>query len=339
MVDEIALYDRQIRLWGMATQLRLRSTKILVINLGAVGTECVKNLVLGGLNSIEILDSSVVKEEDFTAQFFLPNDASIVGQLKLPLIVDNIKELNTKVDLSIKTSPLDEAFAEPSYFKKFDLIIATELSKTQIINLNEISRRLNIPLYVGGMHGLFGYILVDLIEHTSYNEYNQSSVPRKVNVELSRNKTMIAVKPDPLKKVDIVTIRDVYSPLKTIFTSKEVARYSSPREIRKATLLPIIIALFDIPRPQNPSDVIDVLLLRSKVEETYKTLNLPAVSFSEDYIQKLSRQAYAEFSPSAAVLGWTLAQEVIRFLSKNYSPMNNVVLLDATNATMPIYSM
>lgn len=131
--------------------------------------------------------------------------------MKLPLIVDNIKELNTKVDLSIKTSPLDEAFAEPSYFKKFDLIIATELSKTQIINLNEISRRLNIPLYVGGMHGLFGYILVDLIEHTSYNEYNQSSVPRKVNVELSRNKTMIAVKPDPLKKVDIVTIRDVYS--------------------------------------------------------------------------------------------------------------------------------
>ena len=31
--DEIALYDRQIRLWGQDVQLRLRATKVLVINL------------------------------------------------------------------------------------------------------------------------------------------------------------------------------------------------------------------------------------------------------------------------------------------------------------------
>lgn len=339
MTDEIALYDRQIRLWGMATQLRLRSTKILVINLGAAGTECVKNLVLGGLNSIEILDDSVVKEEDFTAQFFLPNDDSTVGKLKLPLVVDKIKELNTKVDLSINTSSLDDALADPDYFKKFDFIVATEITKDQIIQLNEITRNFNIPLHVSGMHGFFGYILVDLIEHTSYNEYNQSSVPRKVNVDLSRNKKMIASKPDPQKKVDVVTIKDVFSPFKSIFLSQEIPKYSSRRELQKCTVLPIIFALFDIPRPLNPSDVVDVHQLRKRVEETYKTLNLPMTSFSEEYIHKLSQQAYTEFSPTAAILGGTLAQEVIRFLSKNYSPMNNVVILDAMKAVMPIYSM
>ncbi|KAI5970936.1 AOS1 [Candida margitis] len=337
--DEIALYDRQIRLWGMATQLRLRSTKILIINLGAVGTECVKNLVLGGLNSIEILDNSVIKEEDFAAQFFLPNDDSVVGKLKLPLVVDKVKELNSKVDLSINTSSLEDAFAKPDYFKDFDLVVATELNKSQIISLNEITRGLNIPLYVGGMHGLFGYILIDLIEHTSYNEFNQSSVPRKVNVDLSRNKTMTVVKPDPIKKVDIVTIKDVYSPLETIFHSKEIPKYASKRELRKCTVLPIIFALFEIPRLDNPEDVVDPQLLREKTEEVYKTLNLPISTFSEDYIQTLSQQAYTEFSPTAAILGGALAQEVIRFLSKNYTPMNNVVILDATKAAMPVYSM
>ena len=68
--DEIALYDRQIRLWGTSTQLKLRSTKILVINLGAIGSEIVKNLVLGGINTIEILDNSTIQPQDFAAQFF-----------------------------------------------------------------------------------------------------------------------------------------------------------------------------------------------------------------------------------------------------------------------------
>lgn len=70
--DEIALYDRQIRLWGTSTQLKLRSTKILVINLGAIGSEIVKNLVLGGINTIEILDNSTIQPQDFAAQFFYP---------------------------------------------------------------------------------------------------------------------------------------------------------------------------------------------------------------------------------------------------------------------------
>lgn len=323
----------------MATQLRIRSTKVLVINLSAVGTECVKNLVLGGLNSIEILDSSKVKEEDFAAQFFLPNDDSIVGQLKLPLVVDNIKELNTKVDLSINTTPLDDALANPDYFKKFDFVVATEITKPQIIQLDDITRKFNIPLHVSGMHGFYGYILVDLIEHISQNELNESSIPRKVNIEDTRNKRIIAVKPDPQRKIDLVTYKDVFSPLKTIFDSKELAKNASKRELRKCNVLPVIFALFDVPRPKNPSDVIDINLLRDKVKETYKALNLPISTFSEENIQNLSQQAYTEFSPTAAILGATLAQELIRFLGKDYTPMNNVIILDSLHASMPIYSM
>ena len=92
----------------MATQLRLRSAKILVINLGAVGTEVVKNLVLGGINSLEILDDSSVVEDDFLSQFFLPNE-NVVGKLKLPLVIDRIKDLNNRVNLSINTHNKSES--------------------------------------------------------------------------------------------------------------------------------------------------------------------------------------------------------------------------------------
>lgn len=69
--DEIALYDRQIRLWGAQAQERIRSANILLVSLRALGTEIAKNLVLAGISSLTIVDDDPVTEEDLGAQFFL----------------------------------------------------------------------------------------------------------------------------------------------------------------------------------------------------------------------------------------------------------------------------
>ncbi|KAI3406937.2 AOS1 [Candida oxycetoniae] len=337
--DEIALYDRQIRLWGMATQLRLRSTKILVVNLGAVGTECVKNLVLGGLNSIEILDDTVVKDVDFASQFFLPKDDSIIGQLKLPLVEDNIKRLNPKVNLTINVSSVDESIVNKDYLKQFDLIVGTDLLKQQIVKLNSSTRELNLPFYVSGMHGMFGYIFADLIEHVAVAEWGESSIPRKANIELARNKTIIDVKNNPQKKVDLLTIQDVYSPIETIFKSKHVSKTLTKRQSKKCGPLPLIFALFNIPAPSNPEDTIDIDLLKHEAIEACKDLNLEPSCITDEYLQLFSRQAYTEYSPTAAILSGTLAQDIIQFLGKKDSPINNVLILDGTTSRMPIYQM
>lgn len=69
--DEIALYDRQIRLWGAQAQERIRSAHVLLISLRALGTEIAKNLTLAGISSLTIIDDEVVTEEDLGAQYFL----------------------------------------------------------------------------------------------------------------------------------------------------------------------------------------------------------------------------------------------------------------------------
>lgn len=69
--DEIALYDRQIRLWGAQAQERIRSAHILLISLRALGTEIAKNLTLAGINSLTIIDDDVVTEEDLGTQYFV----------------------------------------------------------------------------------------------------------------------------------------------------------------------------------------------------------------------------------------------------------------------------
>lgn len=72
--DEIALYDRQIRLWGAQAQERIRSANILLISLRALGTEIAKNLTLAGVSSLTIIDDDLVTEEDLGTQYFLRED-------------------------------------------------------------------------------------------------------------------------------------------------------------------------------------------------------------------------------------------------------------------------
>lgn len=69
--EEMAQYDRQIRLWGAEAQQRIRSANILLISLRALGTEIAKNLTLAGVQSLTIIDDDTVVEEDLGAQFFV----------------------------------------------------------------------------------------------------------------------------------------------------------------------------------------------------------------------------------------------------------------------------
>jgi ubiquitin-like 1-activating enzyme E1 A len=69
--DEIALYDRQIRLWGVQAQENLRKANILLINIKSLGNEIAKNLVLAGIHSLTIYDHSVVEPQDLGAQFLI----------------------------------------------------------------------------------------------------------------------------------------------------------------------------------------------------------------------------------------------------------------------------
>lgn len=323
----------------MGTQLRLRSAKVLVINLSAVGTEVVKNLVLGGLNSLEILDSSTVKEEDFLAQFFLPNDDSIVGDLKLLHALPQIQELNNRVTITSNTRPLNEN--EGSYFKKFDLVIATELScKAEILWLNGITRELNIPLYVSGLHGMFGYIINDLIRHESEAEREIGNQPRVVGTLISGNKTIIGAQYNKLTNKELVKVEDVYSQLENVLSSKKLSSQLNKRQMRRLSAsLPLIFTLFDWQRPTDIEADLDKSKLKAAAITMCQNLNIPDTVITDEYVELFSKQAFTEFSPTAAILGGCLAQDVIQFLSKKESPINNCLILDGIRSEMPIYSL
>lgn len=66
---EIIQYDRQIRLWGLDAQKRLRASKVCSIGLGSLGAEIVKNLVLAGIGEMTLVDNH--KPDEKVLFFFL----------------------------------------------------------------------------------------------------------------------------------------------------------------------------------------------------------------------------------------------------------------------------
>ena len=61
--QEVTQYDRQIRLWGLEAQNRLRSSKILLFGLKPLGAEICKNLVLAGIGEISVCDSEPINDK------------------------------------------------------------------------------------------------------------------------------------------------------------------------------------------------------------------------------------------------------------------------------------
>lgn len=76
--DDIALYDRQIRLWGLNAQQRLANARVCLVGAQALGQEVAKNLVLAGIHMLQVVDDSVVSETCLGAQFMVTADN--VGQ-------------------------------------------------------------------------------------------------------------------------------------------------------------------------------------------------------------------------------------------------------------------
>lgn len=53
------------------TATRIRSARVLLISIKALGTEIAKNLILNGIDSLTIVDNGTVTDDDLGAQYFL----------------------------------------------------------------------------------------------------------------------------------------------------------------------------------------------------------------------------------------------------------------------------
>lgn len=88
---EVAVYDRQLRLWGVQAQQRLLKSKVLMWGLEGCNVEVCKNLVLAGI-ALTVRDHRSVAESDVSYNYFLRSED--LGQNRAECAARRIQEMN-----------------------------------------------------------------------------------------------------------------------------------------------------------------------------------------------------------------------------------------------------
>ncbi|KAH9980227.1 hypothetical protein BGW80DRAFT_1274162 [Lactifluus volemus] len=293
--DEAALYDRQIRLWGLEAQQRMRNATILVVNLRGVATETIKNIVLAGIGKLIIWDREDVATEDLGVGFFFRNED--VGKKRVDAAKSRIESLNPLVAVETMTSPTAmEREGFDALVQGVDLVCITDSERDFLIRANEACRRAKKPMYAGGTYGLLGYIFCDLLEHEHITSGSKQDGGKDIKVKVS------------------------YSPLREALKH----RWSGVPRRQTKNLNPaavfIILALWEFQSrrqghlPDDPiyadelEAIANSLIARAEVNQEA----FPAIPRS--LVEAMVMAAMHEFAPVCAVVGGMLAQDILKAL-------------------------
>ncbi|PYH30470.1 E1 ubiquitin-activating protein AOS1 [Aspergillus neoniger CBS 115656] len=339
--DEIALYDRQIRLWGVKAQEKLRSANILLITFKALANEVAKNLVLAGIGSLTIVDHEVVTEEDLGAQFFINQEH--LGQNRAQAAAPSVRAMNPRVQLHIDTE--DIHLKQPDFFAQFDITIATELDFATYTTINAACRIANRPFYAAGLHGFYGFMFADLISHDFVIERTKPNVPSATQETPTRSILNITTKKENEKVIEMVTKREVYSPLILANTSplpEEFTRIARKRK-QVTPLLTCLRALWEYQKSSGGAlptfSHQDLELFTKHARDCHQELKLDITTLDAGFLRTFLQNLGSELSPVAACVGGYLAQDVINVLSAREHPLQNMLLFDGERSAAPIYPL
>lgn len=148
---EESRYDRQERIWWW-DQAKLRNSKVLVVGAGALGNEIVKNLVLVGVGSIDVIDMDTIENSNLSRCVFFT--AADQGQPKAEVLVRRARDLNPDVSLRPFVRPVQTLGA--GAINEYDLVIAGLDNREARMWINSVCRRLGRYWIDGAIEGLQG---------------------------------------------------------------------------------------------------------------------------------------------------------------------------------------
>eukprot|EP00954_Amorphochlora_amoebiformis_P025366 1372460-Amorphochlora_amoeboformis.AAC.1 len=102
--EEVKLYDRQIRIWGMEAQRRMRNSRVCIVALQGTAVETIKNLVLAGVGELVILDEEKTTTRDLETNYFLT--AADIGRGRAKASAIQIRDLNPNVKVTTDVTPV-----------------------------------------------------------------------------------------------------------------------------------------------------------------------------------------------------------------------------------------
>lgn len=150
---DLIRYDRQIKLFGVDGQEKLKDAKIFIAGAGGLGSPISIYLAAAGIGRIVLVDNDVVELSNLNRQIlYWEKD---VGKSKALSAKEKLREMNSDISIEAIPETLDEDNAS-SLVEDADLIIdAMDNFDTRYL-LNKIALVKNIPFIHGAIYGFHG---------------------------------------------------------------------------------------------------------------------------------------------------------------------------------------
>lgn len=324
--DEAALYDRQIRLWGVDAQKKLLASRILIINMSGLAAEVAKNLVLSGINCLTLLDSTDVSEEDPKVNFLLPH--STIGKNRAESSVNELLRLNPLVKIVADKGKLEEKDA--AYFSKdnFDLVCALIDDREQLERINEFCRSKNVLFLCGVVTGMYGLMFVD------FNEFQFISEAAKITDDSADKKKTEDKNNQPDEKLLLqekcISFKSYKEFLESYHNPLDGLSYNKMKRLSRTYFFNLIFNQFYMKYNRaydssNAEDKVKLIELKKSLFEEHKIDEriMPDSSFDDKKFEKNMCTVSVN-----AILGGTIGQEIIKAISKKNQPTENLFLFD-----------
>ncbi|KAE8750393.1 hypothetical protein FOCC_FOCC002951 [Frankliniella occidentalis] len=310
---EAEQYDRQIRLWGLDSQKRLRSSRVLIIGLKGLGAEVAKNITLAGVKSVTLLDDGAASQDDICSQFLVPRDQ--IGKNRAEASLARTQNLNPMVNVTAETCAVADHPDE--YFHAFEAICATKCPTDQLLRLDKICREKSIKFFCGDVFGFFGFMFADLQTHEFAEEITEFKPTATEEPAAKR------LKAEPVKTT--VKRSSTFVPLQNALDVDWTAEpYSKKlKKSESSYFLMKILLKFRSENMRDPSPgtrSADMEELNRLKNEVLTKMSIPL----EKVPDNLLSMVFAEIGPVCAIVGGVLSQEIIKALSQHEAPHNNM---------------
>lgn len=307
---EAEIYDRQIRLWGVEAQKRMRSARVLVVGLGALGAEVVKNLVLAGINLV-LADEEKVTDADLGINFFLaPTD---IGTTRSAACLPRVREMNTLVTVDALAKAVTELTDEE--LAGFRLVVHCGGCPGEQLALAARCRSLSVPVAIANLYGFWGAFALDFGRHTFTREITKPATASGA-----------AAAGEPTVVTSTVTVE--YMPLQDVIAAPWDK--VTPTKKDKAAAFFAWLAATASTVGLGPACASSAATALEKAKEYAVAASAKGLTtVHADALEAFCTQAGVELIPVAAVVAGQLGQEVVKLLSGKDEPLQNVFLFDA----------
>jgi len=149
-------YDTYIRTYGKETYDIIQSSRILVVGAGGIGCEILKNLVLSGFRSIEIIDLDTIDVSNLNRQFlFRPEH---VGQPKSTVAAEAAMAFNSDVTIIPHYGNIKDDKYGLKYFERFSIVLNALDNVEARRHVNRLCLAAKVPLIDSGTTGYTGQV-------------------------------------------------------------------------------------------------------------------------------------------------------------------------------------